>query len=161
MYIKYVIDNDCNCDVYLGRALNIFNASYKFNQTAYGKNPIIWHYLIDKKQYLRAEDYNDIEFTASYDTTTEDLGISGTSEQVDKLQWIDGVWYIIEEDADPITIYKTPNQNVKPFINDKGHWAINIGTASGVEEIRQNAEIYDNYGLWLHKEKKMIDTIQL
>ena len=101
MYIKYIIDNSGNCDVYLGRVANIFD-SYKFTQSTYSTEAIQWHYLIDKKQYVESEDKTNIIYTKKYKNDT-----------------------------------------------------------SGKDALVNNATVYDNYGLWLNKEKKMIDTIML
>ena len=104
MYIKYIIESNGDCNVYLARAKNIFNAKYKFTQSDYNKTAIAWTYLIDKAQYDAANDFANIDIVSKYNDTAND-----------------------EEKA----------------------------------EVKNKADQYDNYGLWLTTEKKMIDTISL
>ena len=103
MFVKYVIsNNNAECDVFLGRATNIFGNKYKFDMSTYNaKDNIMWHYLIDKNQYnINDNSYNIIKIPEYGDDMT------------------------------PTTI------NVDSFE-------------------------YDNYGFWVDKEKKMIETIML
>jgi len=104
MYIKYVVDNLGQCNVYLARAKNIFNGKYKFTQIAYGTKDIEWTYLIDKAQYVKSSDESKLDVVSKYNDST---------------------------------------------------------TQAEIDEVKLSAETYDNYGLWLKSEKKMIPTINI
>ena len=180
MYIKYILskdNNDINCNVYLGRAANIFNAKYKFTQAAYGTKNIEWHYLIDKDLYDADTDRNNIIITTSYDSSKitlaqaipDNVEIPSNADDkaalfktyTDRLKWENGKWYLCETNeliinGNSVVIYETMLTSLKPYINNNGFWEIDTAKAQ-----KNDADVYDNYGLWLNNEKQMIETIKL
>ena len=55
-------------------------------------------------------------------------------------------------------VYETSNENVIPYIS-KGYFYIDVSAQTGIDSSSVNS--YDNYGIWLSKRKKMINTIIL